>query len=168
MPELELDKVKPRLEPFLLRLLNLARLDVQFHVLPGSGQAYVTGTPDIVVNLDGADADLLLQRGGELLDALEHLCMEHLQLSPIERRWIAFDSQGYKTLRLEELRLTAATAAEKVQHTGMPLALNPMNARERRIIHLALQENPAVRTVSEGTTPHRKVVIYPAEKNSRK
>ena len=53
MPELELDKVKPRLEPFLLRLLDLARLDVQFHVLPGSGQAYVTGTPDIVVNFDG-------------------------------------------------------------------------------------------------------------------
>ena len=94
--------------------------------------------------------------------------MEHLQLSPIERRCIAFDSQGYKTLRLEELRLTAATAAEKVQHTGMPLALNPMDARERRIIHLALQENPAVRTESEGTGPHRKVVIYPAEKNSRK
>ena len=166
MPELELDKVKPRLEPFLMRLLNLARLDVQFHVLPASGQVYVSGTPDIVVNFDGVDADLLLQRGGELLEALEHLCIEYLQLPSAGRHLVAFDCQEYKALRLEELRLTAATAAENVARTGRPFALNPMNSRERRIIHLALQENPAVRTESEGTGPHRKVVIYPAEKNS--
>ena len=165
---LELDHVKPRLEPFLSRLLDLMRLDVRFQVVPASGQVYVSGTPDIVVNLDGADADLLLQRGGELLDALEHLCLEYLQLPSAERHLIAFDCQEYKTLRLEELRLTAATAAENVARTGRPFALNPMNARERRIIHLALQENPATRTESEGIGPHRKVVIYPAERNNRK
>ena len=165
---MELDNVKLRLEPFLSRLLDLTGLDVQFQVLPGSGQVYVTGTPDIVVNFDGPDADLLLQRGGELLDALEHLCAESLQLPSAERFRIAFDCQEYKTLRLEELRLTAATAAEKVERTGMPFALNPMNSRERRIIHLALVENPAVRTESEGDGPRRKVVIYPAKTNKRK
>lgn len=160
--------MKQRLEPFLTRLLDLARLDVRFQVLPGSGQVYVTGTPDIVVTLDGADADLLLQRGGELLEALEHICIEYLQLPTAERHQIAFDCQDYNTLRLDELRLTAATAAENVERTGRPFALNPMNSRERRIIHLALAENPAVRTESEGDGPRRKVVIYPTEKNKRK
>ncbi|MBI3896119.1 MAG: single-stranded DNA-binding protein [Acidobacteria bacterium] len=168
MPEPELDNVKLRLEPFLSRLLKSASLEVRFQVLPGSGQIYVTGTPDIVVTFDGANSDLLLQRGGELLDALEHLCLEYLQLPSAERHRIAFDCQEYRALRLEELRLTAATAAESVERSGRPFALNPMNSRERRIIHLALQENPAVRTESEGIGPHRKVVIYPAQKNNRK
>ena len=87
-----------------------------------------------------------------------------LRLSTEERAQLSFDCGDYKSLRVEELRLTAATAAERVERTGQPFALNPMDARDRRIVHLALHDHPAVRTESQGGGPFRKVVIFPAEK----
>jgi spoIIIJ-associated protein len=64
---------------------------------------------------------------------------------------------------MEELRLMAQVAAERVIDTGDPFTLNPMNPRERRIVHLALRDRPEVRTQSEGMGPERKVVIFPAK-----
>jgi spoIIIJ-associated protein len=65
-------------------------------------------------------------------------------------------------LRIEELRMSALTAADRVKRTGAPFRFNPMNSRERRIIHLALRNEPAVRSESAGMGPGRHVVIYPA------
>ena len=62
---------------------------------------------------------------------------------------------------MEELRLMAQVAAERVIDTGDPFALSPMNPRERRIVHLALRDQLRVRTESEGMGLERKVVIYP-------
>jgi spoIIIJ-associated protein len=108
---------------------------------------------------EGDDTDVLLQRGGELLLALEHVAAKVLRLSIEQQSQLSFDCQDFKMLREEELRLIAQTAAERVERTGLPFALNPMNARERRIVHLALQDRPGVRTESEGFGPQRKVVI---------
>ena len=65
-------------------------------------------------------------------------------------------------LRIEELRLSAAAAAEKVKRTGVPFRFNPMNSRERRVIHLALRGETDLRSESSGFGGHRQVVIYPA------
>ena len=65
-------------------------------------------------------------------------------------------------LRIEELRLSAAAAAEKVKRTGVPFRFNPMNSRERRILHLALRDETDVRSESAGFGSYRQVVIYPA------
>ena len=73
-----------------------------------------------------------------------------------------FDAHEYRMLRVEELRLSAETAAEKVKRTGVPFKFNPMNSRERRILHLALRGDSAVRTESEGIAPRRQVVVHPA------
>ena len=75
---------------------------------------------------------------------------------------ISFDANDYRLLRIEELRLAATTAAEKVKRTGVPFRFNPMNSRERRVIHLALRGEQAVRSESQGTGPTRQVVVYPA------
>jgi spoIIIJ-associated protein len=63
---------------------------------------------------------------------------------------------------VSELRLIAQTAATKVQETKLPFRLNPMDSRERRIVHLALADDNTIRTESEGEGEYRKVVIYPA------
>ena len=157
MTALEIEAIQQRLEPFLQRLLRLAQFDVKFRIEPA-------GTPGIVVNFSGPDSDLLLQRGGELLETLEYISGKFLRLSSDERLQISFDCQDFKSLRAEEMRLTAETAAERVLQTGEPFALNPMNSRDRRIVHLALRDNPAVRTESQGADPYRKIVIFPAEK----
>jgi spoIIIJ-associated protein len=153
---LDVEKVRPQLEEFLGRLLRAARIHLKFRIEPGPADG-----PEILVQFDGEDVDLLLGRGAELLVALEHLSAKFLRLPAEEQYRISFDCHDYKSLHEDELRLMATTAAERVSRTGAPFAMNPMNSRERRIVHLALKENPAVRTESEGTGPGRKVVIYP-------
>jgi spoIIIJ-associated protein len=75
---------------------------------------------------------------------------------------VRFDAGGYRGMRIEELRLSAHVAAERVRETKAPFRFNPMSARERRIVHLALQEEAGVRTASEGDGEERQVVVYPA------
>ncbi len=164
MPVLEIDKVTPQIQEFLKRLLELAGLHLKFQIRASAESAADSESPDVMVEFSGEDTDLLLQHGGELLEALEELAVRILRLPPTERGKIAFDCRDYKMLRMEELRLTAETAAEKALKSGAPFSLNPMNSRDRRIIHLALKDNPAVRTESQGGGPYRKVVIFPAEK----
>src|SRR6185295_3961175 len=75
---------------------------------------------------------------------------------------ISFDANDYRLLRIEELRVSAITAAEKVKRTGVPFRFNPMNSRERRVIHLTLRNEAAVRSESAGSGPSRQVIVYPA------
>jgi len=119
-------------------------------------------TPDVLVKFSGPDVDLLLSNRAELLLALEHVTMEMLRMHSDDHSRISFDANDYRLLRIEELRLSAVTAAEKVKRTGVPFRFNPMNSRERRVIHLALRNEPAVRSESAGSGPGRQVVVYPA------
>src|SRR4051794_139842 len=88
--------------------------------------------------------------------------MEMLRMPSEDHSRISFDANDYRLLRIEELRLSAVTAAEKVKRTGVPFRFNPMNSRERRVIHLALRGETAVRSESIGSGPARQVVVYPA------
>jgi len=119
--------------------------------------------PEIVVDLAGPDSPLLLDRGGELLRALELLALEILRLPSGEHEKISFDCQNQRSLRLEELRMLATVAAEKVLQTGAPYQFAPMSSRERRMVHLALREQTDLRTESDGEGPRRSVVVYPAD-----
>jgi spoIIIJ-associated protein len=66
-------------------------------------------------------------------------------------------------MRIEELRLSALTAAEKVKQTRRPFHFNPMNSRERRIIHLSLRNETDIRSESTGSGPFRQVVVLPVD-----
>ena len=118
--------------------------------------------PEIIFEFSGPDADVLLQANAELLNALEYVVLRSVRLEEGLFGKITFDCQDWRRLRVEELRLTAQVAAERVVETGDPFPLGPMSPRERRIIHLALKDQPSVRTVSEGFGPDRRVVVLPA------
>src|SRR5512140_273348 len=81
---------------------------------------------DILVDLSGADSPLLLERGGELLRALECVAIESLRLGMENHDRITFDCQNFRSLRLEELRMAAEVAAQKVRDTNMPYPFAPM------------------------------------------
>jgi len=119
--------------------------------------------PEIFVDFSGPDSTLLLDRGGELLRALELLALEILRLPSGEHEKISFDCQNQRSLRLEELRMAASVAADKVRQTGTPYHFAPMSSRERRIVHLALREQTDLRTESEGEGSRRCVVVTPAD-----
>src|SRR4029077_13873655 len=87
-------------------------------------------TPDVMVKFTGQDVDLLLTNRAELLLALEHVTMEMLRMPSEDHSRVSFDANDYRLLRIEELRVSAMTAAEKVKRTGVPFRFNPMNSRE--------------------------------------
>lgn len=117
--------------------------------------------PEILVELSGPDSSLLLERGGELLRALELLALEMLRLPGNEHEKICFDCMNQRAMRLEELRLAAGVAAERVRKTGTPYEFAPMSSRERRIVHLALREQADLHTESQGEGGRRCLVVYP-------
>ncbi len=119
--------------------------------------------PEILVQLSGPDSTLLLERGGELLRALELLALEMLRLQGNEHEKICFDCMNQRALRLEELRTAADVAAERVRKTSSPYEFAPMSSRERRIVHLALRDHADLRTESEGEGLRRYVVVYPKD-----
>jgi spoIIIJ-associated protein len=119
--------------------------------------------PEILVDFAGPDSGLLLDRGGELLRALELLALEILRLPSGEHEKICFDCQNHRAMRIQELRSAATVAAEKVRKTGAPYHFSPMSSRERRIVHLALREASDLHTESEGEGMRRQLVVYPKD-----
>ena len=152
------------LRQFLQEIVRTAKLDLKISVSAlAAGAPPDAGGAEVFADLSGRDRELLLERGAELLHAIEHLALRALRLEPPWQDKLLLDSGGYRALRIEELRMTARVAAERVQSSRLPFKLNPMSARERRIVHIALQEFPGVRTESIGVGEQRQVVIQPAD-----
>jgi spoIIIJ-associated protein len=156
--------IAPELRRCLDMVLRKARLELSYEIRSAKPSASAElENPEMLVVFKGRDQDLLLERGAELLLSLEHIALRWLWLDPQFYGRIRFDSGDYRALRLEELKLSARVAAERVRETHSPFRFNPMAARERRVLHLVLKEEPGVRTVSEGTGEDRQLVVYPAE-----
>src|SRR5581483_3786653 len=117
--------------------------------------------PEILVDLSGPDSTLLLERAGELLRSIELLALEILRLPPNEHPKVSFDCMNQRAMRIEELRMAASVAAEKVRKTGVPYEFAPMSSRERRIVHLALRNYDDLHTESRGEGARRCLVVYP-------
>jgi predicted RNA-binding protein Jag len=122
----------------------------------------------LLVQFSGEDEEILLARSGELLLALEYLAHRWLRLPPALHDHVRFECGDFRANRLEELKLSARVAAQRVRETGQPFPFNPMSSRDRRTIHLELTGAPGVRTTSEGSGDRRHLVIYPATPPSRK
>jgi spoIIIJ-associated protein len=151
-----------RIDGFLQETLQNGGFQLQYEILDRQTAEGDFETPDIMVKFTGPDVDLLLANRAEMLLALEHVTMEMLRMPSEDHSRISFDANDYRLLRIEELRLAAQTAGEKVKHTGVPFRFNPMNSRERRVIHLALRNETSLRSESGGMGPGRHVVVYPA------
>jgi spoIIIJ-associated protein len=119
--------------------------------------------PEILVELAGPDSSLVLERGGEMLRAVETVIHESLRISGEDHDKISFDCKGYRAARQQELKLAAQVAAERVLKTGMPYSFAPMSSRERRLIHLVFRDHETLTTQSEGEGGRRYVVLYPKD-----
>lgn len=159
--KLDREAAATALRDFLEKTIHAAGFQLKVTVNPIAADA--NGEAEVIADIDGRDKEFLLERGGEVLRALEHLAFRALRLEPEWHEKLHIDCGGYRALRFEELRMTAKVAAERVQLTKQPFRLNPMTSRERRIVHLALKDMPGVRTESVGMGEHRQVVIHPAD-----
>lgn len=138
------------------------KLKYRITVNPPSA-ASAEGGPEVLVELAGPDSALVLERGAEMLRALEMLAHESVHLHAEDHDKIAFDCKGYRAARQQELKLAAEVAAERVLRTGAPYSFAPMTSRERRLIHLAFRDHESLTTQSEGEGGHRYVVLYPKD-----
>jgi spoIIIJ-associated protein len=119
--------------------------------------------PEIMVEFSGPDSSLLLERGGELLRSIELLALEIIRLPGNEHEKVRFDCMNQRALRLQELRVAADVAAERVRRLGTPYEFAPMSSRERRIVHLALRDHADLHTESQGEGSRRCLVVYPKD-----
>jgi spoIIIJ-associated protein len=143
--------------------LGAFRLKYRIAVDPPASLGAEWDRPAILVDFSGPDSSMLVARGGELLRALEMITVESVGDLLDEHERISFDALGFVQARAEELIAAAGVAAEKVRRTGEPYAFQPMNSRERRVVHLALRDEEDVRTESEGEGLNRRLVVYPKD-----
>lgn len=117
----------------------------------------------IMINLVGDGLGILIGKHGQTLDALQYLTNLAAGKSFRHHYFILLDVENYRERRQDTLEALARRLAGKVKRTGEEIRLEPMAAGERRIIHLALQDDHAVSTNSEGEAPYRYVVIRPKD-----
>jgi spoIIIJ-associated protein len=144
----------------------LVRLGVEASVVSEAKPPFEQGAEAsevITINVTGDDLGILIGRRGQTLAALQHIVRLIVAHQMKARVPIVIDVEGYKQRRYSALQALAWRMAEQVKERKKPFALEPMPAYERRIIHLALVDDPDVTTESTGVGEVRKVVIMPKQ-----
>ena len=155
--ETELAKVEPATieacEKFVEDVLNAMNME----------EVKVTSTVDeegaLSITMEGKNMGILIGKRGQTLDSLQYLTNRVANKMQDGYVRVKLDTEDYRRRRKETLENLAKNIASKVKRTRRTVALEPMNPYERRIIHSALQSDPAVSTHSEGEEPYRKVVV---------
>lgn len=126
---------------------------------------YNTNDGCLEVAFEGEDMGILIGKRGQTLDSLQYLTSLVVNKGKANYIRVKLDTEDYRRRRKETLENLARGIAYKVKKTRKPVVLEPMNPYERRIIHSALQSDPAVSTHSEGEEPYRKVVVTLARRS---
>jgi len=147
-------KCKDTLEAILSRLGVSCAVQVGPGADPGS----------VLLAVSGDSGGLLIGRRGQTLDALEYIVNRIVGREDAASGRVMIDVERYRERRLEHLTQLARRLAEKAKQTGRPVTLNPMSARDRRVVHVTLQGDTAISTRSQGEGHYRKVIILPADR----
>ena len=137
---------------FLLGMFGKMGLSVQIEKL--------TTKDKITFQVHGEDLGILIGKHGQTLDAIQYLTNLVANKEVHRRCQIVVDVENYRSRREETLIQLAHRLGVKVRRTRQKIALEPMNAFERKIIHVALQNEKHIKTDSEGQEPYRHIVIY--------
>jgi len=122
----------------------------------------------IVFNVHGGNSAVLIGKRGQTLEAIQYIVEKIVNKNRKGRVSIHIDVEGYLEKRRISLQRLAVKMAEKVKRTGKSVAIGQMNAYDRRIVHIALQDDNTVRTQSKGEGFLKKLIIFPRKNSSRK
>jgi len=111
------------------------------------------------INIDGDDGGVLVRHGGEGLQALQHIVATAFRKQLGDDNRIVIDSNGFRKDKDAELRQMARFIAEKARSSGVPQEMGPLNPYERRIVHLAIAEDPTASSESIGDAFMKTVII---------
>jgi len=149
---------------FLTGLLERMNIRADVEIVPQSKAEAEEGDRMLVLNIVGEDLELLIGRRHEVLSALEFITRLMVNQRYRSRGSFVVDVNGYRARRAGALHKLALRMADQAVRSGRTMVLEPMSPAERRIIHLALRDHPAVSTQSVGEGDHRKVTIIPKKK----
>ena len=138
-------------------LISLMDVDVMCNLRQAESEE--VGGP--LFEIEGDDSGLLIGRKGETLRALQFMVRFLVSRKTGERANLSVDVEGYDDRRRQSLSNLANRVAQRVVKTGRSIELEPMNPRERRLVHITLSESGDVYTESSGTGEGRRVVILP-------
>ena len=111
------------------------------------------------INLEGEDGGVLIRRGGEGLQALQHVVATAFRRQLGDDNRIVVDCNGFRRDKDAEIKQMARYMAEKARSSGMPQEMGPLNPYERRIVHIAIAEDPTVSSESIGDAFMKTVII---------
>ena len=157
----EHDALLDHTESVVSKMLHLLKLEAQVSAHYGSAER--DGRRNIHVDIRGNDLSVLIGRRSETLSAFQYVASLIVGKQTEQFIQLIVDVEGYRDRREKQLIQMANRMADQVTKTGRRQTLEPMPSSERRVIHIALRDHPAVRTESTGEEPYRKVVILPKE-----
>lgn len=155
--EEEAKKLTDAAEHFLASVFEAMSIDAQMEISYSQSEGCVS------VVIAGEEMGILIGKRGQTLDSLQYLTSLVVNRESQEYVRVKLDTEDYRARRADTLTNLARNIAFKVRKSHRPIALEPMNPYERRIIHSALQGNPYVETYSEGEEPYRHVVVAPKQ-----
>lgn len=161
--ESTLDEQTRKALAFVRTLMGKMQMSVEVNVAPNDGE----GSPDeIRIEIEGTDAGRIIGKKGNVLDAIQYLTARVVVRPGDARRHLIVDAEGYRARHEDQLSQMARRLAERVATEGKVITFDPMSARERRIVHIALRDMKGVRTESMGEEPQRRVQIIPDKTNA--
>jgi spoIIIJ-associated protein len=119
----------------------------------------------LYIRIEGDKSGLLIGRRGQTLDALQYLLTRIINRKGPDKIKVVLDSGDYRNRRTKYLENLALKMAEKTKQNGKPVVISPLNAHDRRIIHLTLEKDKSLKTFSRGEGPMKKMIISLAKKD---
>lgn len=145
-----------RVEELLARILDAVGIEAEVEISEDDDA--------VTAVIDGEDLGLLIGRHGQTIDAIQHLAYRAAFRGADGRKRVTVDAAGYRERRAALLQHDADEAADEALRVGGPVALDAMNAVERRVVHEYLRDRDGIETYSEGVEPDRHLVVAPIKR----
>jgi len=145
---------------FIQMLIEKMAMDAEVTLAPDDGEG---SEDEIRLEIEGPDAGRIIGKRGAVLEAIQYLTTRVAHKPGEPRKHIAVDAEGYRARHEDQLAEMAQKLARRVAKEGKVITFDPMNARDRRVVHMALKEMTDVRTESHGEGPDRRVQIIPVK-----
>ena len=165
--EARVDEEQPGTEDDIEAIAEIAQRtseEIVSHIIDDATVKVSQSTDIIRLTIEASNAAILIGKHGRTLEALQFIIRKIIRKKTNTKIRISFDVEGYRDRRKASLTQMALRLGEKVKRSGKPATISPMNAYDRRIVHIALKDDSSVKTQSKGGGLFRKLVILPQKR----
>ena len=156
----DMDPQTARALKFVRTLVEKMQMNAEVNLAPDDGEG---SEDEIRLEIEGPDAGRIIGKRGAVLEAIQYLTTRIAHRPGEPRRHVQVDAEGYRARHEDQLAEMARRLGERVASEGKIITFDPMSARDRRVVHMAIKDMTGVRTESNGEGPDRRVQIIPVK-----